>query len=77
MSQELSALERGSQVLDGDRRTMHIRCGHDIQNTLREAGFLGYFNLHINPYCQGPVPNVPDFLELRARYIVESAVLYS
>ena len=59
-------------TLDGDCRTMHVRCGHDIQNTLKAAGFDGDFNLHINPYLEGPVTAQPDWLEQRARFIVDS-----
>ena len=59
------------EVLDRDRRTMHIRCGNDIENQLREAGCHGDFNLHINPYLQGPVTDAQDWLEQRARYIAE------
>jgi hypothetical protein len=58
-------------IVDDDCRTMHIRCGNDIQNTLREAGLRGDFNLHINPYLQGPVTEASDWLEQRARYIAE------
>ena len=62
----------GSKTLDDDRRTMHIRCGHDIQRELREAGLLGTFNAHINPYLQGPVTDTPDWLEQRARFITDA-----
>jgi hypothetical protein len=48
---------------------MHIRCGDDIRQTLRDAGFTGDFNRHINPYLQGPVTTAPDWLEQRARFI--------
>jgi hypothetical protein len=34
-----------------------VRCGHDIQNTLKDAGFTGDFYPLITPYCQGPVTN--------------------
>lgn len=70
-----AALERSREalgaILDGDCRTMHIRCGHDIQGTLRDAGLHGDFNLHINPYLQGPVVDAPDWLERRAHFIAE------
>jgi hypothetical protein len=66
----------GTSTLDDDCRTMHIRCGHDIQRELREAGLLGTFNLHINPYLQGPVTDTQDWLEQRARYITDSFGLY-
>ena len=62
----------GALVLDGDCRTMHIRCGTDFLRELREAGLHGDFNAHINPYLQGPVTDTRDWLERRARYIAEA-----
>ncbi len=62
--------------LDADCRTMHIRCGHDIQRALLEAGLYGDSNLHINPYLQGPVTDTPDWLERRARFITDSFAPY-
>jgi hypothetical protein len=59
----------GAKVLDDDCRTMHIRCGHDIERELRDAGLHGDFNTHLNPYLQGPVTDTPDWLERRARFI--------
>lgn len=64
-------------VVDGDFRTLHIRCGHDIQHTLREAGFHGDFYAHINPYLEGPVVDAPDWLERRAHFIAEGFGFYS
>lgn len=64
-----SARGKLGEVLDADCRTMHIRCGHDIQRALFEAGFHGTFNLHINPYHEGPVVHAPDWLERRARFV--------
>jgi hypothetical protein len=40
---------------------------------LQEAGLRGDFNLHINPYLQGPVTAAADWLAQRARFIVDSA----
>lgn len=62
----------GASALDDDCRTMHIRCGHDFERELREAGLHGDFNAHINPYLQGPVTDTPDWLEQRARFIVDA-----
>jgi hypothetical protein len=64
-------------VLDGDCRTMHIRCGHDILHELKEAGLHGDFNAHINPYLQGPVTDTPDWLERRARFIADTFGAYA
>jgi hypothetical protein len=52
-------------------KTLHLRCGHDIQNTLREAGFVGDFLPHTNPYCQGPVTNTPDYYAKRAQFVFD------
>jgi len=65
-----------SRVIDGDCRTMHIRCGHDFLRELREAGLHGEFNAHINPYLQGPVTDTLDWLERRARFIADTFSLY-
>ncbi len=62
--------------LDADCRTMHIRCGTDFLRELREAGFHGDFNLHINPYLEGPVLNKPNWLEARAHFVANSVGPY-
>jgi hypothetical protein len=77
LKRHIGAMQRahaalGAGALDGDCRTMHIRCGNDIERTLAQAGLHGDFNLHINPYPQGPVTDTPDWLERRARFIAES-----
>jgi hypothetical protein len=76
LKRHIGAMERfrfaPAEVLDGDCRTMHIRCGHDFLRELREAGLHGDFNAHLNPYLQGPVTDTPDWLERRARFITDS-----
>ena len=52
--------------LDGDLPTLHIRCGSDIRDTLRESGLAGDFLEYSDPVCQGPVPDVPDLAEWRS-----------
>lgn len=81
LKQHVAEMERArgaldEDALDGDCRTMHIRCGNDIERTLREAGLHGDFNLHINPYLQGPVTDTADWLERRAKFIAESVGPY-
>lgn len=56
-------------MIDADRRTLHIRCGSDIRESLRDAGFGGDFLEYADPVCEGPVPDVPDLLPIRARYL--------
>ncbi|MBT6247307.1 MAG: hypothetical protein HOI43_17965 [Gammaproteobacteria bacterium] len=71
MDQQRELLDE-KKILDADLQTMHIRCGHDIQQTLKDAGFQGEFNLHINPYLEGPVTNDSNWLELRAHSMVDN-----
>jgi hypothetical protein len=58
--------------VDGDLRTLHIRCGSDLKIPLRNAGFAGDFYEHNYPYLIGPVREGPGCLEQRARFLVES-----
>src|SRR5580700_7186811 len=60
-----------ASVLDGDLRTLHIRCGHDLQEAVKEAGFRGDYYVDIYPYLFGPVREGPGYLEQRARHIVD------
>ena len=71
MDQQRAAISQQRPAPDAGMRTLHVRCGHDIQNTLKEAGLAGDFYPHITPYCQGPVTNGPDRHELMARFIVD------
>jgi hypothetical protein len=58
--------------LDGEARTLHIRCGSDIEEPLKVAGFRGDFYEHNYPYLIGPVCEGPRCLEQRARFIIDS-----
>ena len=51
--------------------TLHVRCGSDIRDGLKEAGFIGDFLEFSDPFCQGPVPDLPRdaFIETRAAFI--------
>ena len=60
-----------ASVPDRDLRTLHIRCGHDLQASLKEAGFSGDYYVDIYPYLIGPVREGPGCLEQRARHIVD------
>jgi hypothetical protein len=59
-------------ALDGDLSTLHVRCGSDIRDGLRVAGFAGDFLEYSDPICQGPVPDAPALIEHRARYLAAS-----
>jgi hypothetical protein len=67
----MNADEHGSVPgpLDGDLTTLHVRCGSDIREPLREAGFAGDFLEYSDPLCQGPVPDGAGLLERRARFL--------
>src|SRR5580700_2359150 len=60
-----------ASVLDSDLRTIHIRCGHDLQESLKEAGFGGDYYIDNYPYLIGPVREGVGCLEQRARHIVD------
>lgn len=55
--------------LDSDVPTLHVRCGSDIRQTLRTAGFTGDFLEYSDPLCQGPVTSAPNWLEERATFL--------
>ncbi len=63
---------------DRDLRTLHIRCGSDIEHTLRIAGFQGEFLEFSDPFCIGPVPALPrdDLIATRARFLAGAFDLY-
>lgn len=65
------AIEASAPAPDGDRPTLHIRCGNDIEAALKRAGFVGDFLEYSDPICQGPLCDGPDALTRRARYIAE------
>jgi len=48
-----------ARVARGSERTLHVRCGSDLQRPLRDAGFAGAFHEFCDPYCQGPVRDLP------------------
>ena len=72
--------ERHRQIASGTvpdldtKSTLHLRCGSDIRNGLEIAGFVGDFLEFADPFCQGPVPDLPldQFVETRADFIAQS-----
>lgn len=65
------AIESGRPVMPDTAGTCHIRCGSDIAHGLKLAGFAGAFIEFSDPFCQGPLWDVPlpEFIELRAEFI--------
>ncbi len=61
--------ERG----DRDMITLHIRCGSDIEHTLRTAGFEGDYLEFSDPFCIGPLQDLPPeaLMRLRASFLAE------
>ncbi|SDE49548.1 DUF1835 domain-containing protein [Kordiimonas lacus] len=59
--------------MDSDK-TLHIRCGSDIQAALEGAGISGAFLDFSDPFCQGPVLDLPQekFLESRLNFITDA-----
>ena len=72
LDRQRAAIDGGAAAPDGDLKTLHVRCGSDIQLTLVEAGFTGGFLEHALPYCQGPATRGPDRHELMARFLVDA-----
>ena len=73
MEQHATAPVQPSELgLDGDMRTLHIRCGSDLRRPLQDAGFRGDFLEHSYPYLISPVREGPGCLEERARFLVDS-----
>ena len=72
MDSQRAAIDSRLPALDREMKTLHLRCGSDIQRTLQEAGFVGDFLEHGIPYCLGPVTRGPDRHELMARFIVDT-----
>lgn len=66
------ALGNAAAAPDGDRPTLHLRCGSDIRDGLRLAGFEGDFLEVSDPVCQGPVPADGDLRAARARFIADA-----
>ena len=54
---------------DADARTLHIRCGSDLREPLRQAAFRGDFYEHSYPYIIGPVREGAGAVEERARFL--------
>ncbi len=62
-------LAGGAGARDADCPTLHLRCGSDIEQGLRQAGLAGAFLEYSDPFCQGPVVAERDWLERRAEFL--------
>ncbi|MBB4264814.1 DUF1835 domain-containing protein [Roseospira visakhapatnamensis] len=60
---------------DGDRSTLHVRCGSDIRDALATLGFQGDFLEVADPLVQGPVPatrSARAYQDTRATFIADA-----
>jgi len=71
MERHRAAIDKQSPALDGELHTLHIRCGHDIQKPLEEAGFVGDFLVHAFPYISAPLRSGAEGREWMARHLVD------
>jgi hypothetical protein len=69
MEQQRAAIDSKLPAPDGDLKTLHIRCGHDIQQPLVDAGFVGDFLVDALPYGTMPLTSGPDRLERFAHWL--------
>lgn len=54
---------------------LHIRCGHDIEESLRAAGIPGDYLAYADPVCQGPTPAAlegAEWIDVRAAFIEQA-----
>lgn len=70
-------IESGTPPVLDTQNTLHLRCGSDIRHGLKIAGFVGEFLEFADPFCQGPVPDLPldQFIEIRAKFIAEDYLI--
>ncbi|MGI9946971.1 DUF1835 domain-containing protein [Vibrio hyugaensis] len=67
------AINNQANPLDAELNTLHVRCGHDIQQQMKTCGFEGDFLPMIDPLCIGPIPsNEKGFVAIRAQYVVDT-----
>jgi hypothetical protein len=67
MERQRAAIDGKLPAPDGDLKTLHIRCGHDIQQPLVDAGFVGDFLVDALPYGTMALTSGPAHLERFAR----------
>lgn len=66
------AIKSYAPAPDAELRTLHVRCGHDIQATLQSAGFIGDFLPFIDPFCMGPLHRELDVMnQSRAEFVCD------
>ncbi len=78
LKQHIESIDHANRRLlrqgDAELKTLHIRCGSDIQHSLITAGFSGDFLEFSDPYCIGPLRGgTPDqLLRDRAAFLADA-----
>ncbi|UJJ30922.1 DUF1835 domain-containing protein [Halopseudomonas maritima] len=78
LKQHIESISLANQQLqrtgDQDRKTLHIRCGSDIQHSLRTAGLTGDFLEFSDPFCIGPLSDSDPqtLLHERAAFLAQA-----
>lgn len=74
MDHSLQQIDSQAQAPDSDMKTLHVRCGSDLQQVLPMAGFSGDFLEYQDPVCQGPVQQLEDdtYRQARADFIAHA-----
>lgn len=73
MKAHIDSLALAGPVTD-DAATLHIRCGTDIKHALELIGFSGVFLEFSDPFCQGPVHDLPiePFIKMRYEFAAQA-----
>ena len=72
MDRSWSRIQEGGLARDQELPTLHVRCGSDIEQALKQAGFAGDFLEYSDPFCQGPVRSDIDWLQARVDFVSNS-----
>ncbi|WP_051227393.1 DUF1835 domain-containing protein [Oceanospirillum beijerinckii] len=73
MKAHIESPSLSGETLDSPK-TLHIRCGSDIKHGLELAGFCGQFLEFSDPFCQGPIADLPpdELIPLRSKFIAQA-----
>lgn len=72
MTRSSAEIHRQAFSPDSDDKTLHIRCGTDLKESLPKAGFTGDFLEYSDPYGQGPIIQDQHFIKTRAKFLYQS-----
>ena len=72
IEQARDAIRSRAAPPDAAIATLHVRCGSDIRDGLRRAGFAGDFLAFADPFCQGPVTDGSNLIDTRARFVADA-----